>query len=108
MKFTEYQTFARDTAIYPEKLSGVYPALGLAGEAGEVCEKVKKLHRDKDGEPDAQFIEDLTKELGDVLWYVSNLAWDYGIDLGHVATINLAKLQDRKLRNTLKGSGDDR
>lgn len=103
MNFTEYQYKARETAIYPLEYSIIYPALGLVGEAGEVAEKIKKYLRDK-----TLVIEDIEKELGDVLWYIANLAEDLGISLEKVAEINIQKLSDRKKRNTLQGSGDNR
>ncbi len=111
----EYQKKARMTAIYPrfEKwsspaLSLVYPALKLAGEAGEVSEKVGKLLRDKNGalEPDDK--AELAKELGDVLWYLANLAWELDVNLGTIGEINIEKLKSRKDRGKLKGSGDNR
>ena len=82
MNFTEYQNLALAKAIYPKKYETIYPALGLCGEAGEVAEKVKKSIRDGlHNWPDEQFKEDLTKELGDVLWYISALASDLDISL---------------------------
>jgi NTP pyrophosphatase (non-canonical NTP hydrolase) len=106
MKLDEFQMKAEDTAIYPNKYSIVYPALGLAGEAGEVADKVKKILRD--GEPHLFYKDDIAKELGDVLWYVAILARDLGYSLEEIAQTNLDKLEDRKNRNMLKGSGDNR
>lgn len=85
-------------------------ALGLAGETGEVMEKVKKMIRDKDGvfSPTPEDITELKKELGDVLWYLSALAFYNGIDLDDVARANLDKLRSRKERNQIHGSGDNR
>ena len=78
-------------------------ALGLAGESGEVAEKVKKLYRD------SQFSnQDVITELGDVLFYVTALANHLGSDLQSVANANIKKLHDRKDRNKIKGSGDNR
>ena len=74
-----YQMQAREFAIYPEDMQIMYPALGLAGEAGEVADKVKKIYRD--GRDDARFHADIAKEIGDVLWYCATLADDLGIDL---------------------------
>ena len=51
---------------------------------------------------------DLEKELGDVLWYVSAIAYYSGIELGDIATTNLNKLEDRRERNKIHGSGDNR
>ena len=100
----EYQQEAVGYAIYPKKHSIIYPTLGLVGESGEIAEKVKKMLRG-DGVLDH---EATMKELGDVLWYVANLANDLGYDLSEVAERNLAKLKDRKERGVLKGSGDER
>lgn len=106
--FDRYQAEARKTAVYPTHLVGIYPALGLCGEAGEVAEKIKKLHRDDHGVLSLEFLVALKKELGDVLWYVANLAEDYNISLSEVVDENLAKLYSRKARGVLKGSGDNR
>jgi len=109
MNFTEYQNLALSTAIYPKKYETIYPALGLCGEAGEVAEKIKKSIRDGlHNWPDEQFKEDLTKELGDVLWYISALASDLDISLNEIAESNLQKLASRKKRNVIGGSGDNR
>ena len=109
MNFTEYQNLALATAIYPKKYETIYPALGLCGEAGEVAEKVKKSIRDGlHNWPDEQFKEELTKELGDVLWYISALASDLDISLNEIAESNLQKLASRKKRNKIGGSGDNR
>ncbi|MFA5207888.1 MAG: nucleoside triphosphate pyrophosphohydrolase family protein [Candidatus Paceibacterota bacterium] len=109
MTFQEYQEEARKTAIYPNKDNNfIYPTLGLAGEAGEVAEKIKKVIRDGNGIVSEEKKEEITKELGDVLWYVANLAKELGITLEDVAQKNLLKLQSRQQRNELHGSGDNR
>ena len=101
-----YQMQARKFAIYPERMNIVYPALGLAGESGEVADKVKKIYRD--GRDDAQFKGEIAKEIGDVLWYCANLAEDLGFTLQQIAEMNIYKLQCRKTKGTIAGSGDDR
>jgi len=110
LSLNEYQAMAMETAFYPgkEEKSLTYPALGLAGETGEVVEKVKKLLRDKGGVVDAKFVHDLTLELGDVLWYLAVLANAIDMSLNDVATVNIAKLNVRKFKGTLSGSGDNR
>lgn len=102
--FDDYQKFARTTAIYPPDAGIIYPALGLASEAGEVAGKVKKYIRDGGEFP----VEALKAELGDVLWYVAVLAAEFGINLSDVAQANANKLIDRASRGTLIGSGDNR
>lgn len=101
-----YQMQARKFAIYPERMNIVYPALGLAGESGEVADKVKKIYRD--GRDDAHFRAEIAKEIGDVLWYCANLAEDLGFTLQQIAEMNIYKLQCRKTKGTIAGSGDDR
>ena len=109
LTFREYQDRTADTAIYPNVGENpIYPTLGLAGETGEVCEKVKKVIRDKNGTFDAETVAALRKELGDVLWYVARLADELGLDLDEIAADNLAKLASRQARQQLSGSGDNR
>jgi NTP pyrophosphatase (non-canonical NTP hydrolase) len=106
---SDYQTRSRVTAVYPgagENL--IYPTLGLAGEAGEVAEKVKKLIRDDAGVLSEERRAAIAKELGDVLWYVAQVATEAGLDLDEVAAANLSKLLSRAERGVLQGSGDDR
>jgi len=103
MDLNDYQRRARETAIYPEQHRVVYPALGLAGETGETVERVKKWLRD--GRLDR---EALRAEIGDVLWYVANLAADLDLSLDEIAEGNLAKLRSRAERGVLSGSGDTR
>lgn len=86
----------------------VEKALGLVGEAGETADKVKKIIRDKNGAPTDEDKTEIVKELGDVLWYVSNLARYVDTSLEDVAKMNLDKLESRKNRNLLHGAGDNR
>lgn len=110
MDLNQYQERARRTAIYPQPLMGlpVYPALKLAGEAGEVAEKIGKIIRDEGGVIGPHRSVELAKELGDVLWYVANLAADLGFDLEQIGQMNLDKLESRALRGVITGSGDNR
>lgn len=108
MNFKEYQLKAKETAIFPAHLRIIYPTLGLTGEAGEVSEKVKKLYRDYNGVLTHDYVENIKKELGDVLWYIATLCTDLGIDMEEVATSNIEKLSSRQQRNMLSGSGDNR
>lgn len=103
MNLNEYQILARKTAIYPREQAIEYCALALSGEAGECAGKVSK--RIRDGVLDRA---DMVKELGDVLWCLSQLALELGIGLEEVATTNLKKLADRQTRGVLGGSGDAR
>ena len=107
MRLSDYQRRSRATAVYPDAGDNLaYPALGLCGEAGEAAEKVKKAIRDDGGVLTAERREALAAELGDVLWYVAQLATEAGLELDRIAEENLAKLLSRKERNVLQGSGD--
>jgi NTP pyrophosphatase (non-canonical NTP hydrolase) len=109
LTFTQYQENAKETAIYPNLgKNPYYPTLGLAGEAGEIANKVKKIMRDKDGSIDEETRDDIKKELGDVLWYVSAVASEFGLSLEEIAQKNYEKLLKRKENNTIKGNGDNR
>jgi NTP pyrophosphatase (non-canonical NTP hydrolase) len=109
MLISEYQELSRRTATYPGAGDNiVYPTLGLAGEAGEVAEKVKKLLRDDDGVLSDERRGALAGELGDVLWYVAQVATEAGLDLEEIAQGNLDKLLSRQRRGVLSGSGDSR
>jgi len=109
MNFDEYQKLAKKTVVYPKiGESFVYPAMGLAGEAGEVIGKIRKIFRDKGGKADDVLKQGLMKELGDVLWYLSQLATELDLSLNEVAEKNIEKLASRMERGVLKGDGDDR
>lgn len=109
MTFEEYQEKSRETAIYPDKDNNfIYPTLGLAGEAGEIAEKIKKVLRDKNGVVDEETRKEISKELGDVLWYVSQLATELSLSLEEIASLNIEKLKSRKERGQLHGNGDNR
>ena len=109
MDLTDYQRKARDTAQYP--VIGhpvIYPTLGLANEAGEVAGKIKKIFRDKGGVIGAEESRALEAELGDVLWYLAQVATELGLSLDAIAEHNIAKLLDRKARGAIRGDGDNR
>jgi len=113
MDFKEYQKFTAKTAIYPKKGKNfIYPTLGLVGEAGEVAEgalsaesgedlgveaeKIKKVLRDNKGKITSEHKKEIAKELGDVLWYISQLAAELKISLNDIANQNMKKLSSRK------------
>lgn len=102
--FDLYQRLSALTAIYPKEKGIEYTTLGLVGEAGEIANKVKKFLRG-DGELDKQA---LLHELGDVLWYVSQLSKEMGINLSDVAISNVKKLQTRMIKCNIMGDGDNR
>ena len=111
LEMNEYQRISLTTAIYDDKI--LYPALKIAGEAGECSEKVGKWLRDKGGVANLPNISDedkaeLAKEIGDVLWYCATLAHDIGYTLDDVARMNIGKLAKRKEEGKLSGSGDNR
>ena len=109
MKFSEYQEKSRVTALYPDKDNNfIYPTLGLVGESGEIVEKIKKVIRDDDGKMTDEKKTEIGKELGDVLWYISQLATELGMDLDDIAQSNIDKLYSRMDRGVIQGSGDNR
>jgi NTP pyrophosphatase (non-canonical NTP hydrolase) len=104
--FDEYQNEAWGTALVTAR-NASYLFNGLSGEVGEVCSLYAKVVRD--GVSDHQrYLDQLKKELGDVLWFVAGLSKLYGFTLKEVAEANIEKLKSRQQRNTLKGSGNDR
>ncbi len=107
--FNDYQRESRKTAGYPPIGHGViYPILGLTNEAGEVAGKIKKIFRDKDGHIGDAEREALKAELGDVLWYLAQVATELDLSLQDIADANLAKLFDRLERGKIQGDGDNR
>lgn len=115
MRFDEFQEKAAkyDSFKQPKKVNigdGAFieKALGLAGEAGEVVDKLKKIIRDKGGEVSDYDRGEVAKELGDTLWYVAMIARYLGLSLSEVAQGNIEKLESRYQRGKLGGSGDNR
>ena len=109
MNFSDYQTKSQKTASYP--IIGhpvIYPALGLVNEAGEVAGKIKKVFRDKEGQISEETRQALKAELGDVLWYIAQVATELDLSLDDIAEANIAKLYDRLERGRIKGEGDNR
>ena len=104
MEFITYQKEARKTAIYPKKWEIIYPAVLLSEEVGELNSIISKWMRDGT----TLDRENIIKEAGDVLWPLTELLSDLGIELDEVAKKNIQKLQDRAKRGVLKGSGDNR
>lgn len=113
MTFEEYQEQSKKTALY-SKTDGnlnyplTYPVMGLLSEAGEVAGKVKKVIRDNGGIIDDVKKADIASELGDVLWYLTQICTELGLPLSQVAQGNLDKLFSRQDRGKLGGSGDNR
>lgn len=113
MNFEDYQKQSRVTAVYPDAGANfIYPTLGLAGETGEVVEKIKKLIRN-DNITDAKKVSEdkkieLEKEMGDILWYLAQLATEFDIELNSIAERNIEKLTSRQERGTLHSEGDNR
>lgn len=108
MALNEYQQIALETAVYPKEYNITYPALGLAGEAGEVADKVKKVIRDNNADFSPIKCEEIAMEIGDVLWYCAVLADRIGYRLDAIARMNNRKLKSRQLRGKLGGYGDNR
>ena len=105
MGMGEYQEEAKKTKLYPDKI--LYPMLGLVCEAGEVAQKVKRVILCGD-DIDEETRSEIADELGDVLWYIANIADDIGYDLGAIALNNLSKVTKRKEEGKIIGWGDKR
>lgn len=104
--FTSYQNWTRETAIYNSPI--IYPALLLPAEVGEALNIIQKSVRDNKGIISPTNKIDLERELGDVLWALARLIDDLGLDFSKVKEYNIMKLEDRKARNVIGGSGDNR
>ena len=109
MNFNDYQNQSHKTAGYPAiGHSVIYPTLGLVNEAGEVAGKIKKVFRDKEGQINEETRDAIKAELGDVLWYIAQLATELDLSLDDIAEANIAKLHDRLERGKIRGDGDNR
>lgn len=111
MTFDQYQNKSKQFAIYPdsgEKEGLHYALFGLTSEVGEICSKIKKNMRDENGVLTLDDQDELSKELGDVLWYLSQCCEELGLNLQDVAEQNVKKLMDRMERQMIGGSGDNR
>jgi NTP pyrophosphatase (non-canonical NTP hydrolase) len=113
MDFNKYQKECAKTDIGTSdkdclKPGWLYYVLGIAGESGELSEKIKKLFRDKNGVIDSEFNELIIKEMGDVQWYMARLCDAFDIEFETIFVENIKKLQSRKERNKLQGDGDER
>ncbi|MDO8557360.1 MAG: nucleoside triphosphate pyrophosphohydrolase family protein [Candidatus Jorgensenbacteria bacterium] len=109
MTLDEYQKKATETAQYPNVGNNyIYPTLGLVGEGGEVANKIKKIQRDKGNILDEEVKKAIANELGDMLWYISQLARELNLSLEEIGDANIEKLRFRKERSVISGDGDNR
>lgn len=108
MDINKYQKKALEAAVFGHDRAFEYLVMGLCSEAGEVAGKYKKVIRDKKGIVDIGDFNAIADELGDVLWYISVLAHHVGCSMDYIANKNLEKLQSRKERGVISGSGDKR
>lgn len=109
MDFNTYQKNAKKTKIYPKiAREYIYPTLGLVGEAGEFADKIKKVFRDRKGKISKDYKEELKKELGDILWNLSQCATELNLSLDDIAKTNIEKLKSRFIRGKVMGEGDNR
>jgi NTP pyrophosphatase (non-canonical NTP hydrolase) len=95
----EAMKFRLDTANYD------YALKGIVGEMGELFSLLAKATRDGYSFNHDQNVK---KELGDILWFLAAISLDHGFTLNDIAEANILKLESRKERNVIKGSGDDR
>lgn len=111
MDFNEYQEKASVTATFTGKQEEhqlMYLALGICGESGEIAEKIKKMIRNDEGIITDETRELLKLEIGDVLWYLSQLSRVLGFSFDEAAQANITKIMDRRARGVIKSSGDTR
>ncbi|QMP84213.1 MazG-like nucleotide pyrophosphohydrolase [Streptomyces phage Coruscant] len=113
ISFDAYQLATSETAIYPEANKGTFKAInyclvGASGEVGEIMNKLGKIIRDNDSEISYEQRKDFTKEVGDVIWFLTRAVDEMGFSMEVVLQENLAKLRSRKERGVLSGSGDNR
>lgn len=112
MNITEYEKKARKYAMYPYKTNmsvGImYNALKLSGEVGELNDKLGKCISDSNGEISPELLKEIEKEMGDILWHYFALMYDLGLSINHITRVNIDKLESRRLRNKMAGSGDNR
>ena len=110
MEFNDYQKKSHKKSLNCKIGSNkwLYPFLGVGGEAGEIVDKAKKLLRDKEGKVNKEFVESIKMELGDLLFYMSEICCHLNIKFDEVPNANLKKIAGRWKRNTIKGSGDNR
>lgn len=111
MDFNEYQKLASRTATFDDKVADyalMYTCLGLAGETGELIEKIKKVMRNDNGVINDEKRTGIKSEIGDILWYLSQVARIAGIPLADAARANIEKLADRAARGVIKSEGDTR
>jgi len=111
MTFDDYQkqalTTVQNSYDNPTLQHSIW-AMGIAGEAGEVIEKWKKIVAYKDGKVSEDDLNELAKELGDVVWYIAVLAHSLGLSFDDVMERNVQKLQSRQVRGVIAGEGDNR
>ena len=111
MTFDEYQKQSLKTIVqnrHDDLIGKTILALGIAGEAGEVADKWKKILAYQNGEVSEADRAELAKEMGDVLWYLAVFAEELGLKLDDIAKGNLTKLASRQARDVIKGRGDNR
>lgn len=111
MDFNEYQKIASTTAHFNEEnemYKLMYVTMGVAGETGELVEKVKKLIRNDKGVLTEEKRAGIVAEMGDVLWYLSQLSALLDVPFEAAAQANVQKLKDRAARGVIKSEGDNR
>ena len=102
-----YQSFTPTTAVYPNDAEEIYLLTGLVGEVGELMSLYAKWHR-KDGGDEQEFVRKVKAEIGDIMWFLSQICNYEGLSLKQILIENRDKLTDRQNRGVIKGSGDDR
>ncbi len=110
MTLNDFQVSAHETS-HNTMIGGdmlLYPVLGLAGESGELLNKVKKIYRDSGGVYTHADRDAVISEAMDCAWYIAEICTQLGMDMEDAAHTLLSKLNSRQQRGVIGGSGDNR
>lgn len=115
MNFKQYQKEAKKFDLHdsfdfskPNDICFMEKFMGLSEETGELMGKMKRVFRQKEDKISVEKVEEISAEMGDILWYLTLIAEYLGLEIEDIAKQNIEKLDDRKSRNKIEGSGDKR
>ena len=97
------EEYTKEAAATAQMSEPWYFALGLAGEAGEAADQVKKMYRNEEGEITPDRRAKIIGECGDTMWYIAMLLKTIGSSMDEAAEANIKKLSARAKAGTIKG-----